>query len=279
MLQLLRISAIFILLGAPGYLKAQDDDDDISLGQVARELRTSRPSRGGEVIDNDNLNRLMDEAESQRLDGKPIFSISPSGVFTAVSPDGSCSLSFDARSVTPATDLYITADLPQDEIPKLSGPAVLQDGALEVSVQNGTGWELKEVVVGITAVQTQTLPPEYRFATLETALSAEKLPDATALYHLKGDALPGTTALFRAQTGGEFPLRKDWRWEIIGARGIPPSAHSSGVATAPDQPPASPNSALPTESNGVVAQSNSSATGTMLAGSTPAITPRNLTTH
>jgi hypothetical protein len=264
----LRILAMIFLLCAPGYLRAQDDDD-VSLGKFARELRTSRPVRHGEVIDNDNLNRLMDEAESQRLDGKPIFSISPSGIFTAVSPDGSCSLSFDARSVPSASAVYITTDLPQGEMAKLTGPASIHDGELEVSLRNNTGWDLKEVVIGITAVQTQSAPPEYRFATLASVSMEEKLPDFTVLIHLKGNVVAGASGIFRAEVASDFPQSKDWRWEIVSARGIPPAAQFSGLARAPNQAVVAPNSPMLTPHPNTDLQQNTSTNGTITAGPTP----------
>jgi hypothetical protein len=217
------ISALVLVVCAS--LFAQDDD--IPLGDLARALRNSKPPEQTDVIDNDNLDRIMDKAESERLEGQPIFSFSHAGTFSAISPDGTCSLSFDARNFSRSSAAYIATDLPQSELAKLDGPAAIQDGALQVSLHNGTPWELKEIVVAVTVKQTQA-PPEYRLATLQSMpiVSSEKLPEPTVLYHLKGSVQPDSTGTFRATLGdlSEALAGKDWHWSIVGARGIPPAA-------------------------------------------------------
>jgi hypothetical protein len=219
--------ALFLLCATP-YICAQQDD--IPLGDLAREFRHSKPPDQSEVIDNDNFTLMMDKAESERLDGQPIFAISPSGrTFTAVSADGTCSLSFVATSANRTPAAYIASDLPQDELLKLEGPASIDDGSLQVSVHNGTQWDVKEIVVGVTVLQNQS-GPEYRPAIMgPLPVSSEKPPDLTVLYHLKGNSGPESTAIFRAPLGGSFSESKDWHWAIVGARGIPPAAPLSTV--------------------------------------------------
>jgi hypothetical protein len=218
------------LLCAPAWLKLSAQEDDIPLGDLARELRHSKPPDQADVIDNDNFSLMMDKAESERLDGQPVFAISPSGrTFTAVSPDGSCSLSFVATSANRTPAAYIASDLPQDELLKLEGPAAIEDGSLAVSVHNGTPWEVKEIVVGVTVLQTQS-GAEYRPATMGPfPANPEKLPDLTMLYHLKGSSAPGDTTVFRGPLGGSFGESKDWHWAIVGARGIPPAAPPTAI--------------------------------------------------
>jgi hypothetical protein len=239
MRRLLQISAILFIVCAPAYLRAQDDD--VSLGDLARALRNSKPPEETDIIDNDNLDRIMDKAESQRLEGQPVFSITHTGALVAVSEDGACSLSFDSRSLSRNSAAYITADLPQSELIKLEGPAAIQDGTLQVSIHNGTRWELKEIVVGLTLTQAPSAPPEYRLATLQSVpiIPSEKLPDSTTLYHLRGNALPNSTSTFRASledSSEATTVGKDWHWSIVGARGIPPAAQAltaNGSSTAP----------------------------------------------
>ena len=226
MLRFFLIAVALLLVCAPTSVSAQDDD--VPLGDLAREFRNSKPPAQSDVIDNDNFTLMMDKAESERLDGQPVFAISPSGrTFTAVSPDGTCSLSFVAKSANRTPTAYIATDLPQDELLKLEGPASIEDGALQVSVHNGTRWELKEVVVGVTVLQAQS-GPEYRPAVMDPVpVPSEKLPDLTVLYHLKGNSAPYTTTTFRGPSGGSFTEAKDWHWAIVGARGIPPAAPAS----------------------------------------------------
>jgi hypothetical protein len=232
MSRLLKIAGFAVLLCVPGLLRAQDDE--VSLGDVARATRKSKPADADDqkVIDNDNFSVMMDKAESERLNGKPVFSIDPSGKsFTMTSPDGTCSLSFDAKATALISTPYIASDLPQDELLKLEGPAAIQDDVLEVSLHNGTGWELKEIVVGIT--ELRSVPAAgLRPASLMSAtdqVQAEKLPDSTLLYHLKATASPDSTTVFRANLLGDFSDVKDWHWALVSARGIPPAAPSAVV--------------------------------------------------
>jgi hypothetical protein len=242
------IAIALFLVCTPSLVSAQEDD--IPLGDVAREFRHAKPPDQSEVIDNDNFTLMMDKAESERLDGQPIFAISPSGrTFTAVSPDGTCSLSFVAKAANHTPPAYIASDLPQDELLKLEGPALIQDGALQVSVHNGTQWEVKELVVGVTVLQAHS-SPEYRPAIMgPTAVASEKLPDLTVLYHLKGSSAPDSTAVFRGPLGGNFGESKEWHWAIVGARGIPPAAPATTIPQSLTTPPSSsPAPVLPVES-------------------------------
>jgi len=233
------------LLCAPAWVKMSAQQNDIPLGDVAREFRHSKPPDPADIIDNDNFSLMMDKAESERLDGQPVFAISPSGrTFTAISPDGTCSLSFVASAANRTPAAYIASDLPQDELLKLEGPASIEDGSLAVSVHNGTPWEVKEIVVGVTVLQNQSL--EYRPAMMGPApVNSEKLPDLTMLYHLKGSSAPGDVTVFRAPLGGSFGGSKDWHWAIVGARGIPPAAPQSTIPQSLMTPPDASSAALP----------------------------------
>ena len=227
---MLRTLLIAVLLFSPLFLHAQDDD--VSLGDLARAARNSKTPAQQDVIDNDNLKVVMDQAESERLNGKPIFSIDPSGTsFRMTSPDGTCSLSFDAKATALISTPYVASELPQDELLKLDGPAAIHDGILEVSVHNGTQWELKEIVVGITVPQNSP-SPLLKPALLADASASPKLPDLTMLYHLKAVGPPDAITTFRGNLGGDLDTAKDWRWSLVSARGIPPAAPGSVTAAA-----------------------------------------------
>ena len=232
------ITFAMFLCCAPAWMKVSAQEDDIPLGDLARELRHSKPPDQADVIDNDNFSLKMDKAESERLDGQPVFAISPSGrTFTAVSPDGTCSLSFVATSANRTPAAYIASDLPQDELLKLEGPASIQDGSLAISVHNGTPWEVNEIVVGVTVLQNQAAA-EYRPAIMgPVPVNPEKSPDLTMLYHLKGSSSPDSTTVFRGPLGGNFSESKDWHWAIVGARGIPPAAPPSTIPQSLTKPP------------------------------------------
>ena len=72
---LIVVALLLLSLGVSVYAQ----DDDISLGDLARAARSAKASSDQNVIDNDNLKVAMDQAESARLNGKPVFSIDPSG--------------------------------------------------------------------------------------------------------------------------------------------------------------------------------------------------------
>lgn len=222
------ITTAVLLLIAPALVRAQDDD--VPLGDLARAARKAKQVEEQAVIDNDNLNVMMDQAESERLNGKPVFSIDPSGnAFRMTSPDGTCSLSFDAKATALISTPFVTSEIPQDELLKLQGPATIHDGVLEVSLHNGTGWDVKEIVVGITVVQNPGMVDLKPAKLLEPVndSSTQKLPDMTMLYHLKATSPPEANTVFRADLGGDLDSSKEWHWALIGARGIPPAAPGS----------------------------------------------------
>jgi hypothetical protein len=231
------IALAVCLLSAPLPLCAQDDD--VSLGDLARSVRKSKPAESQpEVIDNDNMAIMMDKAEAERLDGKPVFSIDPSGkAFRMTSPDGTCSLSFDAKAAALITSPYIASDFPQYELAKLEGAAAVHDGVLEVTLHNGTDWELKEIVVGVTLLNqpAAALQPA-RLITATDVQPDSKPPDLTTIYHMKTAAPADSTKIFRAVVSDDLIQAKDWHWALVSARGVPPAAPTlAGV-----QPAATP---------------------------------------
>ena len=271
------IASTVILLCCPCYVAAQEDS--VSLGEVAREARKSKPTEAQKVIDNDNFAIMMDKAESARLDGKPVFSIDPSGKsFRMTSPDGTCSLSFNANATALISAPYVASDLPHDELAKMVGSAAIHDDAIEVVLHNGSGWDLKEIVVGITVLQAPATP-DYQPAKLTFGpepLPTEKLPDVTVLYHLKGAGTPDSNTVFRGIMGGNFAdtsqsslgqngfgSNKDWHWAIVAARGIPPANPNSApgeqlpvanfVSAAANSP--QPTRPIPNSSNSATAGS------------------------
>jgi hypothetical protein len=261
-------------------------DDDVPLGDVARATRKAKPAEEETVIDNDNLHVMMDKAESARLDGKPVFSIDPSGKsFRMTSLDGTCSLSFDARATALISTPFVSSELPQDDLLKLEGPAAIHDDVLEVSLHNGSGWEVKEIVVGITVLQSA---PELKPTKLLTADSAapQKSADLTMLYHLKATALPDSLTVFRGNLGGDLDSAKDWHWALVSARGIPPAApgsvaqptdsmpaFSSPEASVTKQPPPSPPSPTTQISASPAVNLNTAIAPQPASKSIPATTP------
>ena len=211
-------------------------DEAPSLGEVARKARESKVSDGAEtgsqkVIDNDNFSAVLDQAEAARMTGKPVFSIDPSGkAFRMTSPDGTCSLSFDAKATSLISSSFVSSDLPQDDLVKLESHALIHDDVLEVSLHNGSPWEIRELVIGVTVLQKSL--KDFTEA-VDTQMATDpswtgKSPDSTAIMHLRGSVAAGASGTFTAVLGGDMNLainpNTDWRWAVVSARGIPPAS-------------------------------------------------------
>ncbi len=227
---------------------AQSDDAPIPLGDVARSLRKSKPPEPAAptVIDNDNFTQVMQQVESKRLDGSPVFSIDSAGRdFKVGSPDGTCTLSFNSNSTALLSVPYVAQDMPESEIAKLDGPATIDGNSLQVAVFNGSAWNVKEITVGLTIVRhddaaaAQFGPAKLIQASTgltDPAPAPEKHADATVLYHLKGSAAPSATIVFRSALDATLAPDQEWHWAIVQAKGIPPTSTlppSPTVSTAP----------------------------------------------
>jgi hypothetical protein len=243
------ISLMFLAALAPSAL-AQSDDSAVPLGDLARTLRTTDSPSQHAVIDNDNLTQVMDDAQAKPVDGTPVFSINgATNKFQMSSPDGDCSLSFNANNTALISDPIITKDVPLSELAKLDGPATVNSDTLEVSIYNGTGWNLTELTVGLTMIRhvnpdepemasTATaalVPASLKPRTMHTAVitndepsegsaseTSVKRSDTTVLYHLKGLAAPLKTTTFREIMSSAIEPGVEWHWAIVQAKGIPP---------------------------------------------------------
>ncbi|MGH9512971.1 MAG: hypothetical protein ACRD2U_12640 [Terriglobales bacterium] len=239
---------VYALLGClllPTAIVAQSDGE-IPLGDLARQVRKQKAPDAEPVIDNDNLSQVMDEVQTKRLKGEPVFSIDNAGKnFRMTSPDGTCSLSFDANAAAIISNPYVPENLPQSELMKLDGPATIDGNTLQLSVYNGTRYNVKEITVGLTIVRRQATTASYfgaarlipaadgANATPGSAAngagnSPEKRSDLTLLYHLKGSAAPFTTTVFHESLGVQLDPDQEWHWAIVQAAGVLPKASESG---------------------------------------------------
>lgn len=221
-LRLALVLGLFLIAAA---MPLRSQDNDVSLGDLARSLKKAKPAADERpVIDNDNFPLMMDKAEAERLNGKPVFSIDPSGkTFRMTSPDGTCSLSFDARAAALIRTPYVSSELPPYELAKLDAEAAIQNNILEVRLHNSTGWELNEIVVGVT--QLNPPAPGLQSARFVTAFQlGPKAPDSTAIYHLKATASAEDKVVFKTDVGEELGQSNNWHWALISARGVPPAA-------------------------------------------------------
>jgi hypothetical protein len=222
--------------------RALAQDDAVSLGDLARSLRKAKEPQkepaAPVVIDNDNLSQIMDAVESHKLNAAPMLSLdSKENQFRMSSPDGTCSLSFNADATSLITPPYVAEELPQGELAKLEGPAKIDGDRLQVTLFNGTDWNLKEVTIGLTIVRKTEKTELYQNARLLPAIaqdapvpefpaSPEKESDLTLLLHLKGAAAPLATTIFRETLGASPASDQEWHWAIVSAKGVPPSPAS-----------------------------------------------------
>jgi len=268
-LKLALLASAMLLFALPSCLTAQDAGD-APLGDVARSFR-KKPAASEVVIDNDNLSKVVDDAESRRAAGSSlVFSLDSSAKnFHVSTPDVTCSLSFSAKTSSLLSDPLMLDELPRTELAKLDGPATIDGDSLQVSMHNGTAWELREVVIGLTIVkrldpgsasnfgQARIVPAAAGGSPQQAPDSFQKQPDVTLLLRVKGSAAPSATAIFRTSLNFALFPDQDWHWAIVKAKGIPPQPAPEAVTmTQPggtDQPAAaapdpSTNTATPNQS-------------------------------
>lgn len=235
---LIPLLLLFALL--PG-AAAQSDDGDAPLGDLARAMRASDKPSQQPVIDNDNLSQTLKELKPT-ADSTPVFSIHGGNKFDMSSPDGTCSLSFNANATALITDPVINHELPPSELAKLDGPAMINNNVLEISIYNGTGWNLTDVTIGLTVIR-HNAPQESETAFARSAKlvpatlrdvddqpsensaigeGMAKRSDTTVLYHLKGLAEPMKTTTFREMMASALEPGTEWHWAIVQAKGTPP---------------------------------------------------------
>ena len=217
---------------------AAQSQDEVSLGDLARSLRQSKEPKepaAPSIIDNDNLTQVIDDVEHFRLGARPTFTFEGGAThFQMSSPDGTCSLSFNANSTALLSSPYVSQDLPQSELAKLDGPANIHGDTLEVSMYNASSWNVREITVGLTLVRhDDTTADDYGVAKLlpaaaEDATAADKRSDVTLLLHLKGSSAPFATTVYREKLDENLDDGQEWHWAIVEAKGIPPATVADG---------------------------------------------------
>lgn len=220
-------------------------DDETPLGDVARQFR-KKTAETQPVIDNDNLSKVVDDAEAHRTSGaSPVFSLDPSGKnFHVSSPDVVCSLSFSSKATSLLADPIMLDEMPRGELNKLDGPATMDGDSLQISMHNGSAWELREVVIGLTIVRRPDPDDKISYfgrARIVPAVAGSAQPqaqdqkraDVTILLHVKGSAAPDATATFRAPLNFVLFPDQEWHWAIVRAKGIPPPSPTNLIAPQP----------------------------------------------
>jgi hypothetical protein len=227
--------------------QGQDDPGDTPLGDVARSMR-KKTAGSQDVIDNDNLAKVMAQAEKQRPSDS-VFKFLMEGEekgFHVSAPDVTCSLSFTANTKALLANQFAQMDLPAGEVLKLEGPATIEGDALQVSIHNGTDWHVSEVAVALTIVKKaqqeendaalypgsiRLIPAVAGVAQEESEVRPEKKPDVTLLYRMRAAAAPYATTVFSAPLNIELAPDQEWHWAIVQAKGYPPQ---TAVAAIPE---------------------------------------------
>jgi len=262
MLRLRTIRLTFALLVAvllPGLMSAQDDPNDAPLGDVARSLRKKNPP-AKDVIDDDNLSQVMQQAESQHAPGSALkfLMVGESKGFQVSAPDVTCSLAFNASAKSLLSSQYAQMDLPPDDMVKLEGPATIEGDALTVSVFNGTDWHVSQVDVALTIVKKggsadaslnygATGLPLAAPVPAEAEVRPEKKPDVVTIYRMRAAASPFATTVFSAPLKVDLAPGDEWHWAIVQAKGYPPQTYTPNPAqtTAQTNEPGLPKLTVP----------------------------------
>lgn len=249
-IRLMLVLALLALLG-PQLATAQDDPDEIPLGDVARNLRKKTPP-AKPVIDDDNLPQVMQEADSHHEFGsglRYLMSGNQKG-FHVEAPDVTCSLSFTANVKSLLSGQYSEMELPPAEMAKVEGKAVVEGDALTIPVFNATQWHLSELTVAFTVIRKgrsgigqigqgltsidpigQGLPGD-----AFEQVRPEKKADQTLIYRMRAAGLPWSNAVFSAPLNMELAPGEEWHWSIVQARGYPPETYVSQTKPSVTQP-------------------------------------------
>ena len=240
--------ALLCALAMTPRMSAQADAP--SLGDLARTMRQKKaeakqapqPVATHPVIDNDNFTQVIEAAESNHKSSAMLFSIDTvANKFQVSSPDVTCSLSFDANATALLANPASARDLPDTEVAKLDGPATMDGNTLQISVFNGTEWDVREITVGLTVLRNSDqeqeavaalTPARLLTPTAEVSSPLEKRSDVTYIFHLKGTATPFASTIFREALDAPLGPEQDWHWSILQAKGIPPKGAASPATQA-----------------------------------------------
>ena len=251
------------LIAGSGSAWAQSDGD-APLGDVARNIRKSKVTTkpAGVRVDNDNFSSIMENSEARRMRNLNAPSLSLDlGLVSRGTPfsaaDVNCALSFSAQGIRltdslgppPAKDptkdvekdKEVKAkeadnspkDLPAAELSKIEGPATIIGDSLQLSVYNGTGWQLEEITIGLTILrhpsQSAGIPDSGHLVPASSVQIVAKRSDTTILYHFKGTAAPNTRETFAQPLGITLGADQEWHWAIIEAKGTQPKAIETNI--------------------------------------------------
>jgi len=250
--RLILVLPVLLAVVLPAWLAAHDTPseypEDAPLGDVARTLRKKAPL-SQDVIDDDNLTKVMAQAESRHAPGSVLrFLMAGEGKgFHVSAPDVTCSLAFTANVKSLLSNQYAQMELPPGEVLKLEGPATIEGDALIVAIYNRTDWHVSEVAVALTVVKknetrdaslsesgafnggAKLLPVVADTSAREAEVRPEKKPDVTLIYRMRAAAPPSTATVFSAPLNLQLAPDEEWHWAIVQARGYPPQSYAGAA--------------------------------------------------
>jgi hypothetical protein len=221
---------VLLTIVLPLSLCAQDDPNEVPLGDVARSMRKKTPAPTRPIIDDDNLPQVMEQVNRphETRSGLRFLMSGQEQGFHVQAPDVTCSLSFSANVKTLLSGQFDQMNLPPSELAKVEAKAVIEGDALTVPVFNGTPWHLSELTVALTVVRKTS----GGFGTIEGGADAfeqvrpEKKPDRTEIYRMRAAGAPWDRAVFSAPLDLELGPDEEWHWAIVQAKGYPPEIYS-----------------------------------------------------
>jgi hypothetical protein len=230
---------LLLVVGAtlvPARLLAQDDPNDVPLGDVARNLRKKAPTKP--IIDDDNLSQVMQEADSRKGFGSSLRFLMAGDLsgFRVSAPDVTCNLSFSSNVKSLLAGQYSEMDLPASDLARLEGHATIEGDALSISVHNGTDWHVSEIAVAVMIVRKSVANAAASggYLNLEAApaevahppdVQTDKKPDTTVVYRMRAVGVPWSVTTFSARLQSEMGVGREWHWAVVQARGYPPESY------------------------------------------------------
>jgi hypothetical protein len=246
---------LLLVLGAtlvPVRLLAQDDPNDVPLGDVARNLRKKAPTKP--VIDDDNLRQVMQEADSRKGFGSSLRFLMAGDLsgFRVSAPDVTCNLSFSSNVKSLLAGQYSEMDMPAGDLVRLEGHASIEGDALSVAVHNGTDWHVSEIAVAVMIVSKNApnaaasegslnLQPTPGEGARPPEVETDKKPDTTVIYRMRAVGVPWAVTTFSTRLQSEVAAGSEWHWAVVQARGYPPESYrrrNLSQADAENDPPA-----------------------------------------
>ncbi len=238
----LLVMAALLAVLSPMRSFAQDDPNEMPLGDVARSLRKNATKPAKQVIDDDNIDQALADSEKRKSLGSSLkyLMAGDSKGFQVSAPDVTCNLAFTAnvKSLLSANQ-YSQMDLPSDQLSKLEGPAAIEGDALTITAFNATTWHVSEIAVAFTLVKkSKPEAPQDDLASAMQEVRPERKPDVTVIYRMRAAAPPWERVVFSAPLNLDIAPGDEWHWAIVQAKGYPPQGSAIAAATAPTNGPA-----------------------------------------